>query len=726
MPAQDTNIIARLSAWLGTGRRAWALALLLAFLQGGLLVHTAWDKSETIDEPYYLSMAAMLWGGQGEVLQYAPVVPPWGFALTMKLFASGLEEAAAVQGDLEKADLVAERMNRLLWRKSLNELRWTLLVARFATILVVVLGGLLLWRVATRFGPVPALVTHVLWCFSPTVLANGFQAILDGWTAATLCAVIWAAVRVWESPTRGRLVLLGALGALAIPIKLTTLAGVGWAGLAGVVAAARPRAAGERFSVKRGLGAAGLMLLTGAFTLWAVLGFQVAWWHGVPVPLGRFLQTTVQAQATRVVAAFDQTYLFGKVYPGGVWWFYLACLALKLTLGAQALGLLFGAATFRRGTPWRERGLDAVLLFVPVVVLVVMSGAPHQPNISFLLPAFPFAILWAGRAFLRVGQVWGVRAQMLALLLVCVGAVEALARHPHHPMFFNLWAGGPEGGGRYLISRDDFGQDRRHLGEWQQARGIPEVYYVELNLLGSNARAWGIRPNPNVPCEPQPGVYALHAWEVHWPQKLQAGCVDWLTVEPPDERLGYSIYIWQVDEARISRLVASRERVRPFWESAYQRDARSAVTLFTAERKGNEVELRWKVRNVGLLAFASLSEQNEPSYLGSSMSDVGSMVVPANQSGVYALLGLPEYMPAIATLDGVGFRGYSPISAGAQTQLLWNVPEGPVVITDDTGAEAGRSDDRIGMLYLSPTRTTTYHLTFGTRGTATTTVEVRP
>ena len=81
MPRQETKVIEQLSTWLGTGRRAWALALLFALLQGGLLVHTAWDKSETTDEPFYLAMALKQWGGQGGELNYEPVVPPWGFAL---------------------------------------------------------------------------------------------------------------------------------------------------------------------------------------------------------------------------------------------------------------------------------------------------------------------------------------------------------------------------------------------------------------------------------------------------------------------------------------------------------------------------------------------------------------------------------------------------------------------------------------------------------------------
>jgi hypothetical protein len=38
-------------------------------------------------------------------------------------------------------------------------------------------------------------------------------------------------------------------------------------------------------------------------------------------------------------------------------------------------------------------------------------------------------------------------------------------------------------------------------------------------------------------------------------------------VEPPDDRLGYSIYLYVVDRARLARLADERGRITPFWRS---------------------------------------------------------------------------------------------------------------------------------------------------------------
>jgi hypothetical protein len=59
-------------------------------------------------------------------------------------------------------------------------------------------------------------------------------------------------------------------------------------------------------------------------------------------------------------------------------------------------------------------------------------------------------------------------------------------------------------------------------------------------------------------------VFALHAVEVHRPWRIGRGCLDWLTVEPPDERLGHSIYVYRVDAARLARLAAMRGTATPF------------------------------------------------------------------------------------------------------------------------------------------------------------------
>ena len=203
-----------------------------------------------------------------------------------------------------------------------------------------------------------------------------------------------------------------------------------------------------------------------------------------------------------------------------------------------------------------------------------------QNGVRYLLPAFPFAILWLARAWPAADRAFGRRGRLLVAGLVLMGTLESLRVHPHHLMFFNVWAGGPEGGPRYLVQGDDWGQDQRRVGEWQARRGLRWIYYARY---GGQPGHWGIQFLP-MPCEPTAGQYALHAVEVHRPWRLEPGCLDWLTVEAPDERLGYSVYIYDVDRARLARLQRERGHVKPFWQSGARGSSDDQVAPESTDR----------------------------------------------------------------------------------------------------------------------------------------------
>ena len=106
----------------------------------------------------------------------------------------------------------------------------------------------------------------------------------------------------------------------------------------------------------------------------------------------------------------------------------------------------------------------------------------------------------------------------------------------------------------------DWGQDQRRLGVWQAENAVPRVFYTHY---AGHPEGWGVRFEAP-PCTATEGVYALHAVEVHRPRFIAEGCLAWLTAEPPDDRLGYSIYLYTVDAAAAARLAARADR-RPFW-----------------------------------------------------------------------------------------------------------------------------------------------------------------
>jgi hypothetical protein len=541
-----------------------AAALLLAAAQGVLLARTAWDKSDTVDEPYYLATAVLQWTQADFHACDAPALPKWGFAAALRLADPRLFDAVLTTG----RDPLASR--------PIQTARRNLFAGRLATILVCVAGGWLLFLAARSFGDLAGFVSHALWAFSPSLLANGSLATLDAWAASLAGLGLWATLRFASRPSRVRAAVVGAALALAAACKVTTL------GLVPVAAAVGAWAlvSQARREGRRSWGALGSTALVTALafllTLFAVYGggFGVVETSSPcgkptelpshsfgPLPFSPWLEGLLLQ--VRHGSKGHLTYLFGQTSGDGWWWFYLACLALKTTLGAQALTLLTVAALLRERRIREAWLVNAAILAYPALLLAAMSAGHAQNGIRYILPAFPFAMLWAGRAAEVVRLGFGRRGVLAVAAALALGTAESLAVHPHHLMFFNLWAGGPEGGPRYLIHGDDWGQDQRRLGVWQQEQRPWRLYYTYYN---GDPRKWGVTYE-EPPCSPQPGYYALHAVEVHRPKRIAAGCLDWLTQEPPDARLGYSIYLYQVNRERIARLERERRTQAPFWGS---------------------------------------------------------------------------------------------------------------------------------------------------------------
>jgi hypothetical protein len=149
----------------------------------------------------------------------------------------------------------------------------------------------------------------------------------------------------------------------------------------------------------------------------------------------------------------------------------------------------------------------------------------------------------------------------VVILLLSLLAID-LWIHPHYLSFFNVVAGGPANGQRIAVdSNIDWGQDLLRLQRWLDEY---EVDTVKLGWFGTaDPDYYGLRyePLPGFPREPfrqqwteppfdpaapEPGIYAISAsslWELPLAQK---NVYPWFREREPDDRIGYSILIYEV------------------------------------------------------------------------------------------------------------------------------------------------------------------------------------
>ncbi|MBC7078029.1 MAG: hypothetical protein H5T92_06975, partial [Synergistales bacterium] len=293
--------------------------------------------------------------------------------------------------------------------------------------------------------------------------------------------------------------------------------------------------------------------------------FADTWLASLPVPLPKNYVMGIDLQKWD----FERkmwSYLRGQWQLGGWWYYYLYALAIKVPLGSWILILLAVLlGLFGRGyaASWR----DEVVLLAPIVVVIalVSSQTGFNHHMRYVLPAFPFAFIWAskvGKVFTLLSAGWPRRmlGGMVASALSW-SVASSLWIYPHSLSYFNELVGGPMHGHEHLLdSNIDWGQDLLYLkrGYDRHPEARP-IYLADWNCW--NARIAGIQyveVSPGLEATqngsenlseigPQPGWYALSVNEIH----RRDGRYGYFRHFEPVATAGYSIHIYHItpDEA---------------------------------------------------------------------------------------------------------------------------------------------------------------------------------
>ncbi|MEZ6121804.1 MAG: glycosyltransferase family 39 protein [Planctomycetaceae bacterium] len=222
-----------------------------------------------------------------------------------------------------------------------------------------------------------------------------------------------------------------------------------------------------------------------------------------------------------------RSYLRGETKRGGWWYYYLYAMLVKMPVGTLLLiGISAGLFSIHvgRSLPQTVRRLkqlhqpsegtvddraepshsasswDELYLLTPAVVILalVSSQTGFNHHLRYVLPAFPFLFIFAGRtACLLKSSYRPVR--VIPLLAVAATVVSSLIVYPHGLSYFNELSGGSINGWRHLDkSNTDWGQDLPLVKEW--AGRYPERRPLFVSSYGMvSPESFGIpsaRPAP--------------------------------------------------------------------------------------------------------------------------------------------------------------------------------------------------------------------------------------
>lgn len=536
----------------------WAVvALLLAlFAQATLAVRAT---SITIDEPLHITSgyACLLTGDYRLVEEHPPLLKMLQ-AAPLLLAQPPLPDPRTVPGWAE-SNLIEVARHVVSSYRPLDPL---VTAARVPTLLVAIVLAALVYRwAADLFGPRAGVLALFLCAFDPNLLAHASVAATDLGAAAAILAssyTFWRWLRQRSGPHWRRMVPAAFVLGMALGVKSTALLLVPVFGL--LLLVARPVDRPLRAYLGQTVAAGGLAFLT----LWAIYRFEIGIVPGVPFPIPMPSHLLPLQKLQQHLREGHAAFLLGQNYHHGDWRYFPVAFALKtppLTLGLL-LWTLYSALS--RQLSQRFTGdvssLPSGRRYLPLLLfplLYAISSLSSGINIGYrhLLPLLPFVFIgtsqivsWfhAARPYWR----WGGAA-----LLTGYAAVT-LTLSPWYLAYFNLFAGGPDGGYRYLVDSNlDWGQTWKALKRYLDARGIQHFWFSHYTI--NDPHAYGLEYDPLPPWpdappvlprrfNPAPGVYAISTTQLQGVVVADPEMFDYFRKQEPTARIGHAVFVYDL------------------------------------------------------------------------------------------------------------------------------------------------------------------------------------
>ena len=324
-------------------------------------------------------------------------------------------------------------------------------------------------------------------------------------------------------------------------------------------------------------------------TLWAAYGFQIGTLPqdlpilpqlgGRTLPLSHYLEQLLDIGGR--LQKSTPAFLLGNYSDSGWWYYFPVAFLLKTPL--PTLLLLVGAILLRvRAYVTRHTALaqmdgfdkgssiwpemlfnDAALLIPALGYFAIALTSDINLGYRHILPILPFLVVFTAVSLSSTPftqRRLHIPIPLTALVLIWLFGV-ALWIHPHYLAYFNLLAGGPNGGWRYLVDSNlDWGQDLGGLKVWMNENEVDHVWlsffgegrpeYYDLDYSGLDSwppRLMDPAARPFFPDEPAPGFYAISATMLQGVNLDNHDLFAWFREREPLDKIGYSIFLYQVD-----------------------------------------------------------------------------------------------------------------------------------------------------------------------------------
>lgn len=549
-----------MNTWKGILVRWGALALLLLFYTQ--VSFAARSTSITLDEPLHIASGyACLATGDFRLVEEHPPLLKMLQAAPLLLADPPLPDPRTVPG-WETGNLIEFAQHTIVPYRPVEPL---LFASRVPTMLVGVILGALIFRwtqdVSGRQSLMPLLALG-LFAFDPNMLAHAGVAATDLGAAAAIFAAMYCFARWLHHPTGARALGAALTLGMALGTKNTALM------LGPIYALLITWKLVTKRSPKRYL-VQGACIAGGAFlTLWGIYGFEFGPAPSLPIAIPAPSHLLPLLKLQEHMREGHSAFLMGQNYHQGDWRYFPIAFALK----TPPLILLLCGITLIRGTAevWRKGitrlGTAAPLLLFPPFYFSLSLTSGINIGYRHLLPILPF-IYVIGAGYGMRGLFWGWKISRNSRLeshalrfitgLLLIGYVGVtLALFPWHLAYFNFFAGGPDGGYRYLVDSNlDWGQTWKALRRYLDAAGISDFYLSQYTINDPHAYGLDYTPLPPWPdappvlpqrFNPPAGVYAISINQLQGITLADPEMFDYFRHLEPTVRIGHAMFVYHL------------------------------------------------------------------------------------------------------------------------------------------------------------------------------------
>jgi 4-amino-4-deoxy-L-arabinose transferase-like glycosyltransferase len=500
-------------------RGAWAAVVALLVVQALQMAFIVHRESLTFDEDDHIFAGYMMekTGDYGLNPEHPPLVK---LLATLPLLGRNLW-TPPLQGRFFKTETYLDGRD-FLARNDGPSQRLVFRMRLTAGLLALALSLLVFLAAQEWFGTGAALIALVLIVFDPNILANSALVTTDIGVSLFFLLGIYTFYRYVKKPTAVRLLLAGIAAGLLLATKHSgillapmLLLLIAWEILYA------PKGTRGRLALRLG-GAFAAIVVVGIVVLWSFYGFRYAArpdglklstsLAGYAAPLSHLSSTAVLAIArlhllpesyliglvdVKRMAQFYPTFLFGKVYAHGRWWYFPVVILIKTTLGLLALVTLAFVAILT-GRLRKARELAFILLpwfvYLAVAILVGMNiGSRH------ILPLYVLASILAGAGIVALASADGA-ARRWASVWAWVGAAliiahiaSSLAAFPNFIPYANEAWGGQRNVHNLLSDANvDWGQQLLQVKQWQNKHPTEECWFAYFARPEVDPATYGI------------------------------------------------------------------------------------------------------------------------------------------------------------------------------------------------------------------------------------------